>query len=79
MKGITPKFLDSPYLAGEPGNWRLEEGAPEELKKEFTDYITNIRMLENMQTSTIIELDPKDLAQLKVELQQQVKKEHIHF
>ena len=34
-----PKFLDSPYFVEEPGNWHLKEGAPEDVKKEFKEFM----------------------------------------
>jgi hypothetical protein len=39
MAGKRPDFLDSPYFVSEPGNWHLKEGAPEEVKKEFDDFM----------------------------------------
>jgi hypothetical protein len=34
-----PKFIRSPYFVNEPGNWHLKEGAPEEVKTEFNQYM----------------------------------------
>ena len=34
-----PKFWDSPYFVPEPDNWHLKEGAPEDVKKEFEEYM----------------------------------------
>ena len=34
-----PSFIDSPYFVEEPFNWHLKEDAPEELKKEFEEYM----------------------------------------
>lgn len=31
MTRRIPTFMDSPYFVGEPGNWHLKYGAPEEL------------------------------------------------
>lgn len=39
MSQIMPSFWDSPYFIPEPDNWHLTEDAPEELKKEFEEYI----------------------------------------
>lgn len=37
----TPKlsFVDSPYFVAEDENWHLKEGAPEEVVKEFEEYM----------------------------------------
>lgn len=36
-----PKFLDSPYfvLDGKDGGWELKDGAPEDVRKEFEEYM----------------------------------------
>lgn len=39
MSQAAPSFLDSPYFVMEPGNWHLKEGAPEELIREFNEYM----------------------------------------
>jgi hypothetical protein len=39
MASVRPKFLDSKYFVGEPGNWHLKDGAPEKVKKEFQDFM----------------------------------------
>lgn len=39
MIGEVPKFYDSPYFVDEPGNWHLKPGAPEEVVKEFNEYM----------------------------------------
>lgn len=41
MSSIQPKFIDSPYFVDEPGNWHLKEGAPEDVVKEFEDFMQN--------------------------------------
>ena len=35
----TPDFMKSPYFVPEFGNWHLKEGAPEEVVKEFNEYM----------------------------------------
>lgn len=35
-----PDFLDSPYFVPELDNWHLKEGAPEEVKKEFKEFMS---------------------------------------
>lgn len=34
-----PKFYDSPFFVDEPGNWHLKPGAPEEVVKEFENFM----------------------------------------
>lgn len=34
-----PKFIDSPYFVMEFGNWHLKPGAPEEVVKEFNEWM----------------------------------------
>ncbi len=41
MSQSIPSFWDSPYFVPEPDNWHLTEDAPEELKKEFAEYMEN--------------------------------------
>lgn len=41
MSQSMPSFWDSPYFVPEPDNWHLTEDAPEELKKEFAEYMEN--------------------------------------
>lgn len=33
-----PKFLESPFFVGEPNNWHLLPGAPEEVVLEFEQW-----------------------------------------
>ena len=39
MIGEMPKFMDSPYFVMEIGNWHLKPGAPEEVVKEFNEWM----------------------------------------
>lgn len=39
MSQERPKFFDSPFFVMEYGNWHLKDGAPEEVKKEFEEYM----------------------------------------
>lgn len=34
-----PGFVDSPYFVAEPDNWHLLPGAPEDVVKEFEDFM----------------------------------------
>lgn len=34
-----PKFMDSPYFVLEFGNWHLKPGAPEDVVKEFNEWM----------------------------------------
>jgi len=36
---FMPKFITSPYFVAEEDNWHLKLGAPEEVKKEFDEYM----------------------------------------
>ena len=53
MIGETPKFMDSPYFVEEVGNWHLKPGAPEDVQKEFDEFIKNL----NMSVSTVDTID----------------------
>ena len=46
MSITRPEFTKSPYFVPEDGNWHLKEGAPEEVKKEFEEYMEYERKLE---------------------------------
>ena len=48
MSTTMPKFVNSPYFVEEPDNWHLKEGAPEEIKKEFEDYMKQDREAKKM-------------------------------
>lgn len=39
-------FIDSPYFVPEIDNWHLKEDAPEEVKKEFEEYMKYSNELE---------------------------------
>ncbi|XJZ25959.1 hypothetical protein ACF5W4_11155 [Bacillota bacterium Lsc_1132] len=39
MAGSRPKFLDSEYFVDEPGNWHLKPGAPDDVVKEFQEFM----------------------------------------
>lgn len=41
-----PKFADSPYFVPEEDNWHLKEGAPEDVVKEFEEYMKRQKELE---------------------------------
>lgn len=34
-----PNFFTSEYFVPEPDNWHLKEGAPQEVKEEFEEYM----------------------------------------
>ncbi|MCL2139359.1 MAG: hypothetical protein FWH41_07495 [Treponema sp.] len=38
-----PGFYDSPFLVKEMDNWHLKPDAPEDLKKEFEEYMSDFR------------------------------------
>lgn len=40
MENISkPNFVNSPYFVAEIDNWHLKDGAPEEVVKEFEEYM----------------------------------------
>lgn len=48
MSIAMPEFAKSPYFVPEEDNWHLKEGAPEEVVKEFEEYMEHSRKLEEM-------------------------------
>jgi hypothetical protein len=45
MSIAMPKFITSEYFVPEPDNWHLKEGAPEDVRKEFDEFMAEY--LEN--------------------------------
>jgi hypothetical protein len=41
--GPCPQFVNSPYFVDEPDNWHLKDGAPEEVKKEFEEFMRDMK------------------------------------
>lgn len=39
MSTLKMDFVDSEYFVPEMDNWHLKDGAPEEVKKEFEEYM----------------------------------------
>lgn len=39
IPSMIPRFFFSPYFVNEEDNWHLKEGAPEDVKKEFEEYM----------------------------------------
>lgn len=39
MSVQKPKFVDSSYFVPEEDNWHLKEGAPEEVVREFEEFM----------------------------------------
>lgn len=50
MIGSTPKFINSTYLIIDEKGWRLKEDAPDELKKEFDEYMKSLEMVNEAPT-----------------------------
>lgn len=46
MSVTRPKFVDSPYFVIVEGEWSLKEGAPEEVQKEFDEFMQYYREQE---------------------------------
>lgn len=42
-----PKFYTSPYFVPETDNWHLTDDAPEEVRKEFEEFMNNPDMVMN--------------------------------
>lgn len=36
-----PDFFTSPYFVPEPDNWHLKDDAPEDVRKEFEEYMNH--------------------------------------
>lgn len=36
-----PDFYTSPYFVNEPDNWHLTDDAPEDVRKEFEEYMNH--------------------------------------
>jgi hypothetical protein len=53
MAGKEPGFMKSEYFIAEPGNWHLKPGAPEEVRREFEEFMVGD------------EADPVEIPQLK--------------
>lgn len=47
MIGPKPKFFDSPYFVMDEDNWHLKPGAPEDIQKEFDEYMNPVPKREN--------------------------------
>ena len=39
MSTVRTNFADSPYFVPEDENWHLKEGAPEDVRREFEEYM----------------------------------------
>jgi hypothetical protein len=39
MTQDEPKFVKSKYFVNEPGNWHLKPGAPDDVRKEFREFM----------------------------------------
>lgn len=47
MSTMSLGFVNSPYFVDEPDNWHLLEGAPEEVVKEFEEYMAYTKKMED--------------------------------
>ena len=47
MSVVRPKFIDSPYFVPEEDNWHLKPGAPEEVQKEFDEFMSYYKKMED--------------------------------
>ena len=42
-----PKFFESPFFVDEVDNWHLKPGAPEDVKKEFEEFMGHPDVVED--------------------------------
>ena len=42
MKTSVPSFINSPYLIIDEKGWRLKDNAPDELKREFDEFMKKV-------------------------------------
>ena len=47
MSTAKLNFVDSPYFVAEDENWHLKDDAPEDVKKEFEEYMQYSKELED--------------------------------
>lgn len=47
MSTMKLNFTDSPYFVAEDENWHLKDGAPEEIIKEFEEYMEYTKEMED--------------------------------
>lgn len=43
---LMPEFIKSEYFVPEPDNWHLLDGAPDEIVKEFEEYMDRKKKAE---------------------------------
>lgn len=48
MIGNRPLFMDSSYFVMEEDNWHLKQGAPEEVVKEFNQFMKELKGEESI-------------------------------
>lgn len=74
--GKKPKFIDSPYFVGEPGNWHLKPNAPKEVIKEFNKFMKEDNPEPPNKQTEVLELDYRALYDIETYLFDSV---HIKF
>lgn len=42
MQIKEPKFMKSEFFVPQPGNWHLQPGAPDEIVREFTEFMAQL-------------------------------------
>ena len=55
-----PKFIDSPFFVGEPGNWHLKPGAPKEVVSKFNRFIKALNSSKIPIDLSFSIIDPKE-------------------
>lgn len=57
-----PKFVDTEWFVGTPGQWHLKPGAPAEVKREFNRWMKAFESASKPpQNPPVIDVDPEDL------------------
>lgn len=47
MSIMKPSFIDSPFFFVDDEGWHLRDGAPDEVRKEFEEYMEYVKKLES--------------------------------
>ena len=59
MSKRAPTFLNSPYLIKEPFNWHLTDDAPEDVIREFIEYMNGDILIREEDKQYIEKLQKK--------------------
>ena len=53
MSKPRPNFLESPYFVQEVDNWHLKDGAPESVRREFEDYMSQPDCIDKINDTSL--------------------------